>query len=95
MTWEARFAIMEHYLQASVDYLGEAIACRIMRSRLGWFVKGLPHNRDFREAIKHLASQAEALERIRTYRARVLPLEHRAAREQGARPQGHLPIINM
>ncbi|MGB5985980.1 MAG: hypothetical protein WBG37_11805, partial [Desulfobacterales bacterium] len=52
-------------------YMGEAIACRLMRSRLGWFVKGLPHNREFRESITHLRTQAEALARIESYRARI------------------------
>ena len=82
VSWEARMAIMEQYLQASVIYLGVTTACRIMRSRLGWFVKGLPHNRDFREAIRHLASQAEALEHITAYRSRILPLESRATHAQ-------------
>ena len=71
VSWQTRLAVMEHYLQASVDYMEEAIACRMMRSRLGWFVKGLPHNRDFREAIKHLRNQAEARDHIAAYRQRL------------------------
>ncbi len=71
VTLDERFAIMAQYLKASVDYMGEAIACRLMRSRLGWFVKGLPHNREFRESITHLRTQAEALARIESYRARI------------------------
>jgi len=51
---------MREYLGASVSYIGEARACFMMRSRLGWFVKGLPHNSGFRESIKRITSQAEA-----------------------------------
>ena len=77
---------MEGYLQSSVDYLGEATACRIMRSRLGWFVKGLPRNREFREEIKHLRSQEEALNRIRSYRNRLEHLDPPTAAHRYAEP---------
>jgi len=58
-----RFEVMRQYLRAAVAYRGEQQACRNMRSRLGWFVKALPHNSRFREAIKKVADQktAEAL----------------------------------
>ena len=51
---------MQHYLQTAIDYYGETHACRIMRSRLGWFVKGLSHNSQFRESIKQIATKKEA-----------------------------------
>jgi tRNA-dihydrouridine synthase B len=51
---------MREYLGATVSYIGEARACFMMRSRLGWFVKGLPHNSGFRESIKRITSQVEA-----------------------------------
>src|SRR5210317_1871895 len=35
-----RFDIMTHYFKASVEYIGEESACRMMRSRLGWFTRG-------------------------------------------------------
>jgi len=35
---------------------------------LSWFVKGLPHNGKFRESIKQIHSESEALERIDDYR---------------------------
>jgi nifR3 family TIM-barrel protein len=38
---EHRFKIMTRYVQESVKYFGEEIACRMMRSRLCWFAKGL------------------------------------------------------
>jgi tRNA-dihydrouridine synthase B len=43
------------------------LACRMMRSRLCWFVKGMRNSKHFRESIKHLASEKEALEVIRSY----------------------------
>ena len=62
-----RFAIMRCYLKASVQYLGEETACSMMRSRLGWFTKGLAHSSRFREAIKHLATEKEGLVLIDAY----------------------------
>jgi tRNA-dihydrouridine synthase B len=63
-----RFELMIRYLQASVEYIGEEQACRMMRSRLGWFTKGLHKSSHFREAIKHLSSEKEGIELINTYR---------------------------
>jgi nifR3 family TIM-barrel protein len=64
----SRFAAMVRYVRLSVKYSGEPPACHMMRSRLGWFVKGLPHSSSFRESIKHISSEDEALERIDTYK---------------------------
>jgi tRNA-dihydrouridine synthase B len=63
-----RFELMIRYLQASVEYIGEEQACRMMRSRLGWFTKGLHKSSHFRESIKHLSSEKEGVELINTYR---------------------------
>jgi len=63
-----RFDLMIRYLQASVEYIGEEQACRMMRSRLGWFTKGLHKSSHFREAIKHLSSEKEGVELINAYR---------------------------
>jgi tRNA-dihydrouridine synthase len=60
---------MQTFVQDSVRYLGETRACRMMRSRLGWFTKGLPHNNKFRESIKQISTEAEALEKIYQYQA--------------------------
>lgn len=62
-----RLALMRAYLEASIQYLGEELACRLMRSRWGWFVKGLPHNSHFRNQIRFLASRAEALSHLNQY----------------------------
>lgn len=63
-----RFRMMKRYLRVSVVYFGEEHACYMMRSRLAWFVKGLPHAKHFRESIKHISTEKEALELIEGYR---------------------------
>jgi nifR3 family TIM-barrel protein len=57
---ENRFNAMKNYVAASVEYIGELHACRMMRSRLTWFVKGLPQSRRFRESITRIRTLEEA-----------------------------------
>ena len=68
---DQRFDIMKRYLRESVTYFGEEIACRMMRSRLCWFVKGMRNAGQFRSAIRFLASEKEAVERIQQYAASI------------------------
>ena len=63
-----RFEVMIRYFKASVQYIGEEPACRMMRSRLGWFTRGMRNSSKFREASKHLSSEREGLELIEAYR---------------------------
>ncbi len=63
-----RFDSMIRYLKSSVKYSGEKRACYMMRSRLGWFVKGLPHSSKFRESVKQISSEDEAIQVIEMYR---------------------------
>jgi len=63
-----RFEIMTRYVQESVKYLGEEIACRMMRSRLCWFAKGLRNSSQFRKSINHISTETEALHRIEAYK---------------------------
>jgi tRNA-dihydrouridine synthase B len=63
----SRWHMMTRYLASSVAYFGEEHACYMMRSRLAWLVKGLPHARHFRESIKHISTEKEALELIELY----------------------------
>jgi nifR3 family TIM-barrel protein len=67
-----RFDMMNHYFRASVEFIGEETACRMMRSRLGWFTRGMRNSSKFRESIKHLSSMEEGLELIRNYRNSLL-----------------------
>jgi tRNA-dihydrouridine synthase B len=66
--FDRRFDLMSRYLRTSVKYIGEEQACRMMRSRLGWFTKGMHKSSQFREAIKQLSSEAEGIELINAYR---------------------------
>ena len=67
-----QFDIMIKYLKDSVEYLGEKQACFMMRSRLGWFVKGMRFCSSFRESIKHISSEEQALKLIRSYQDMVM-----------------------
>ncbi len=69
---EQRLAGMLEYLDRSVRYYGETHACRMMRSRLPWFVKGLPHSSRFREAVKRIDTRDRAVDLIGRYRIALL-----------------------
>lgn len=62
-----RIGMMMSYLRDSVRYIGEETACRMMRSRLCWFVKGMRNAGHFRNAIRFIASEKEATDLIRQY----------------------------
>jgi tRNA-dihydrouridine synthase B len=63
------FKIMTRFLQESIKYFGEELACRMMRSRLGWFSKGLHNSSQFRKSITRISTEAEALQRIGAFKA--------------------------
>jgi tRNA-dihydrouridine synthase B len=63
-----RFEVMTKYLKSSIECFGEKRACRMMRSRLGWFVKGLPFSSGFRESIKGIETEKEALTLVGEYK---------------------------
>jgi nifR3 family TIM-barrel protein len=65
---DQRFEVMKQYVRASVEYIGEKVACRMMRSRLGWFAKGMRFSSKFKESVKHVSSEKEAIELIENYR---------------------------
>lgn len=71
-TYDMRFDIMVRYLRESVAYLGEESACYMLRSRLGWFVKGMPHSSRFRESIKRISSESEAIDIIENYQEAIV-----------------------
>jgi tRNA-dihydrouridine synthase len=72
VTLRERFDAMASYVAASVAYLGETTACFTLRSRLGWFTKGLPQAAQFRNAIRQIASETEAHALVENYRATLL-----------------------
>jgi tRNA-dihydrouridine synthase len=63
-----RFEVMTKYLKSSIECFGEKRACRMMRGRLGWFVKGLPYSSGFRESIKGIETEKEALALVGEYK---------------------------
>ncbi|RJP94756.1 MAG: tRNA dihydrouridine synthase DusB [Desulfobacteraceae bacterium] len=60
VTIDQRFSAMKAFAAASVAYFGELNACRMMRSRLTWLVKGLPGASRFRESITKIRTLEEA-----------------------------------
>jgi tRNA-dihydrouridine synthase B len=62
-----RFRIMHRYVEAATGYLGEKSACFMLRSRLGWFAKGLPQASQFRSAIRQIATREQACDLINIY----------------------------
>jgi nifR3 family TIM-barrel protein len=61
------FNLMIRYIKSSVRYFGEKRACYMMRSRLGWFVKGLNNSNNFRRLLRQISSEKEAIELIQLY----------------------------
>lgn len=63
-----RFGVMTSYLKLSIQCFGEQRACRMMRSQLGWFVKGLHNSSRFRLSLKHVSGEDEILSLLNAYR---------------------------
>ena len=63
------FTAMERLVRLYVDYFGEQPACRMLRGRLSWFVKGLPNASVFRKNLTQIHTQNQALKLIRDFRA--------------------------
>jgi nifR3 family TIM-barrel protein len=62
-----RFNTVLRYIEYSVDHFGEVRAVRMMRSRLGWFTKGLPHSSRFRAAIARLKTREDMTDAVQAY----------------------------
>lgn len=60
ITLEYRQKMILRYIDDAAAAYGEVRAARMMRSRLGWLVKGLPHAARFREDIKKIEGQDQA-----------------------------------
>ena len=63
-----RFEMMTSYLKDAIKFFGEQRACRMMRSHLGWFVKGMRYSSRFRKSVVKISSEDEALSLINAYR---------------------------
>lgn len=66
-----RFQAMRDLLIDGVDYFGEVTACKMMRSRLVWFVKGWPGSSGFRKALTGITTLEQALDLIDAYEQRL------------------------
>ena len=60
-TMAIRRQVTVRYLKETAALLGEARTCRIMRSRLAWFVKGISGGSRFRSSVTGVTSLTEAL----------------------------------
>ncbi len=61
------FRLMERLTHVYVDYFGEDIACKMLRGRLSWFVKGWPDCSVFRKHLSHIRSMEQALSLIKEF----------------------------
>ena len=55
------------YIEYSVNHFGEGRAVPIVRSRLGWFTKGLPHSSRFRAALSRLKTRQDMVDAVQAY----------------------------
>ncbi|MFP4453593.1 MAG: tRNA dihydrouridine synthase DusB [Desulfosalsimonas sp.] len=68
---EMRFCAIKEYVADMVACYGETHACRIMRSRLGWLLKGLPRASRWRETITGIEKEADAYAILEDYQRRL------------------------
>ncbi len=64
-----RIALMKRLVELHVGHFGEKRACRILRGRLGWFVKGLPNSSKFRESVSQITTRTQVMTHIDVYAA--------------------------
>jgi len=62
-----RLHMVIRYIEYSVNHFGEVRAVRMMRSRLGWFTKGLPHSSRFRAKITRLKTRDDMTDAVQAY----------------------------
>ena len=55
------------YIEYSVDHFGEDRAVPMMRSRLGWFTKGLPHSSRFRDTIARIKNRQDMVDAVHAF----------------------------
>lgn len=65
------FRKMERLIRLYVDYFGEPTACKMLRGRLSWFIRGMPGASAFRRELSLLQSETNALELITSFENRL------------------------
>lgn len=63
----SRFQVMCRYVDYMVAHFGEYRAVRMLRSRIVWFVKGLPRCSAFRNSVTRLRSHHEMVNAVASY----------------------------
>ncbi len=61
------FSAMSHLIRGYIDFFGEDIACKMLRGRLSWFIKGLPGCSAFRKKLSSIESGHHALSLIKEF----------------------------
>ncbi|MCK5162211.1 MAG: tRNA-dihydrouridine synthase, partial [Desulfobacula sp.] len=61
------FKAMEHLTDMYVAYFGEKPACKMLRGRLSWFVKGMPGCSAFRRNLSNINSKNQAITLIKEF----------------------------
>ncbi len=61
------FKAMQSLIKMYVTHFGEQAACRKLRGRLAWFVKGLPGSSALRKNLSQINSKAHALTMIKEF----------------------------
>jgi nifR3 family TIM-barrel protein len=64
-----RLDVMRRFVAAAGSCFGEAVAARMLRTRLAWFAKGMPRSAGLRQAAGRIGSIADAVELIAAYGA--------------------------
>jgi nifR3 family TIM-barrel protein len=65
------FRKMEELAQGYVEFFGEKTACKMLRGRLTWFVRGLFGASAFRQKLSRLDSLDQAVDLIRAYENKI------------------------
>jgi len=65
--WSARLEVIVRYVNYMVDHFGEYRGVRMLRSRIVWFVKGMPGCSTFRNRVTRLTSRDEMIAAVRDY----------------------------
>ncbi len=67
----AVFEKMEELTTLYTEHFGEDIACKLLRGRLSWFIKGLPGASAFRRLLSSIDSSEQARELIDSLRTHI------------------------
>ncbi len=67
-----RFEVMRRYADELMSLYGEPKACRMLRSRLGWFSRGLASSAHFRRRATQIRTRRDAMTLISAYEQQLL-----------------------